>query len=62
VVPELKEPGNVVMVPASKEERKGTQQLGPLGPQRFEFPYVSISSLTTEENYSFMVTANSMSM
>jgi hypothetical protein len=50
VMTELKEPGNAVMIPASKEERKGTQYLGPLGSQRFESPYVSISSLPIEEN------------
>jgi hypothetical protein len=34
VVTKLKETGNGVMVSASKEEGKGTQGLGPLGPQR----------------------------
>jgi hypothetical protein len=51
VVTELKESGNGVMVSASKEEGKGTQLLGPLGPQRFEPPYVSMSSLPIEEHY-----------
>jgi hypothetical protein len=44
-VTELKETGNGVMVSAPKEEGKGTQQHGPLDPQRFESPYVSKSSL-----------------
>jgi hypothetical protein len=47
----LKELGNGVMIPAPKEERKGTQQLGPLGPRRFKSPYVSMMSLSIEENY-----------
>jgi hypothetical protein len=34
-----------VIALASKEERKGTLYLGPLGPQHFESPYVSMSSL-----------------
>jgi hypothetical protein len=45
VVTELKEPGNVVMVSASKEEVKGAQELGTLDQQRVESPYVSMSSL-----------------
>jgi hypothetical protein len=49
----LKEPGNGVMIPAPKDERKGTQQLGPLGPQRFKSPYVSMSSLPIEEYVRF---------
>jgi hypothetical protein len=51
VVTELKETGNGVMVPASKEGGKGTQELRPLDPQRFESPHVSTSSLPIEEHY-----------
>jgi hypothetical protein len=50
VVTELKETGSNVAVPAFKEERKDTQKLGPLVPQRFEL-YVSMSSVLMEENY-----------
>jgi hypothetical protein len=51
VVKEVKELGHGVMVPASKEDRKGTQYLGPLGLQRFELPYLSMGNLPIEENY-----------
>jgi hypothetical protein len=51
VVSKLKDTGNGVMVLASKKERNGTSQLGPLGLQRPESSYVSMSSLPIEENY-----------
>jgi hypothetical protein len=50
VVLEMKETGDDFMVPAFKEERKGTQYLDPLGSQHLE-SYVPMSSIPTEESY-----------
>jgi hypothetical protein len=51
VVSELKETGDGVTIPASKEEKKVVQQLGPLCSQQLESLYVSMSSLPIEEHY-----------
>jgi hypothetical protein len=52
------------MVPASKKDRNGTQlgPLGPVGPQRFESSYVSISRLPIEENYSIFEVFTAVTM